>query len=115
MDIKQIQQLLAEFAKARDWEQFHSPKNLSMALAAESGELLELFQWLSEEQSRQLDAAQRQLVAEEMADMLLYLLRLADELDVDLEMAAQDKLRRNAEKYPVELSRGNAAKYNRRD
>jgi dCTP diphosphatase len=115
MDIKQIQRLLAEFAKARDWEQFHSPKNLSMALAAESGELLELFQWLSEEQSRQLDAAQRQQVTEEMADVLLYLLRLADELDVDLEMAAQDKLRRNAEKYPVELSRGNATKYNRRD
>lgn len=115
MDIKQIQRVLAEFAEARDWQQFHSPKNLSMALAVEAGELLELFQWLSEEQSLQLDSSHKAEVAEELADVLLYLLRLADILEIDLQQAAQTKIRKNAEKYPVELSRGNATKYNRRD
>ncbi len=115
MDIKQIQHLLAEFAEKRDWQQFHSPKNLSMALAVESAELLELFQWLSEEQSRDLDNAQQGEVSEELADVLLYLLRLADVLGIDLEAAVQNKLLKNAEKYPVDLSRGNATKYNRRD
>jgi dCTP diphosphatase len=114
MDIKYLQDLLAEFAQERDWEQFHSPKNLSMALAAESGELLELFQWLSEAQSAQLDKVQRQMVTEELADILLYLLRLADVLDVDLDEAAHQKLRINAEKYPVDLAKGNATKYKHR-
>ncbi len=114
MDIKHLQELLAEFARERDWEQFHSPKNLSMALAAESGELLELFQWLSEAQSTQLDESQQQMVTEELADILLYLLRLADVLDVDLNEAARQKLRKNAKKYPVALAKGNATQYKHR-
>jgi NTP pyrophosphatase (non-canonical NTP hydrolase) len=102
---------LAEFARERDWDQFHSPKNLAMALAGEAGELLEHFQWLSEEQSRALDEATRRAVALEMADVLLYLVRLADRLDVDLVAAAHDKIALNARKYPVERCRGSARKY----
>lgn len=117
MNIQAIQKHLREFAQARDWEQFHSPKNLATALAVEAAELLEPFQWISEDASRRLaecpaDFAQ---VREEMADVLIYLLRLADQLDIDLEQAVSDKLRINATKYPVDLARGNAVKYNRRD
>lgn len=117
MDIKNIQKQLREFAAARDWEQFHSPKNLAIALAVEAAELVEPFQWLSDEQSRLLaerpsDYAQ---VREEIADVLIYLLRLADRLDIDVEQAVAAKMRLNAEKYPVALARGNAVKYNRRD
>lgn len=102
---------LAEFARERDWDQFHSPKNLAMALAGEAGELIEHFQWLSEEQSRALDDATRRAVAMEMADVLLYLVRLADRLDVDLVAAAHAKIELNARKYPVEGFRGSARKY----
>ena len=115
MDIEKIQQELRKFAEERDWQQFHSPKNLSMALAAESGELLELFQWLTQEQSQQADAELLQSVSEELADILLYLLRLADVIEIDLDAAVENKLRKNAEKYPVALAKGNATKYNRRD
>jgi dCTP diphosphatase len=114
MDIEALQKTLAAFADARDWRPFHSPKNLAMALAAESGELLELFQWQSELQSRELGAEQRTAVEQELADILLYLLRLVDELQVDLDAAVERKLKTNAEKYPVELAKGNATKYNRR-
>lgn len=99
MDIKAIQKRLATFAAERDWQQYHSPKNLAMALAAESGELLEQFQWLSEQQSQQLDARQLNAVEQELADVLLYLLRLADQLQVDLDGAVERKLKINAEKY----------------
>lgn len=117
MDIQSVQQTLREFALERDWEQFHSPKNLATALAVEAAELLEPFQWLQEEESRRLaekptDYAQ---VVEEVADVMIYLLRLADQLGIDLEQAVADKIRKNAEKYPVALARGNAVKYNRRD
>ena len=86
MNIEEIQARLAEFAKERDWEQFHSPKNLSMALAGEVGELLEIFQWLTEEQSQQSSLSEDQLAAatEELADVLIYALRLADKLDINL-------------------------------
>ena len=99
------------FAAERDWEQFHTPKNLAMALAAEAGELLEPFLWLTPEQSANPDGQARQAIREELADVLLYLVRLADRLDVDLAAAARDKLARNAEKYPVAQVRGKAAKY----
>lgn len=115
MDIDALQQRLAEFAAERDWEQFHSPKNLAMALAGEAGELLEAFQWLTEAQSANLDAAQKQAVAHELADVLIYLVRLADRLAVDLDAAVSEKMRINAEKYPVALARGSAAKASRRD
>jgi len=116
LDIEAIQFHLREFAAARDWDQFHSPKNLATALAVEAAELLEPFQWLTEEESCRLVERADELfrVREEMADVLIYLLRLADRLEVDLERAVQDKLRANASKYPIALARGNAVKYNRR-
>lgn len=104
---------LAEFAAERDWEQFHSPKNLAMALAAETGELLEHFQWLSEAQSAELPAAELDAVALELADVQVYLVRLADRLGIDLVAAAHRKIDLNAEKYPVDKARGHARKYDR--
>ena len=91
---------LREFAAARDWEQFHSPKNLASALSVEAAELLEHFQWLTEEQSRQLDAAKQAAVGQEIADVLLYLLQLADKLGLDIVREAQNKLALNAVKHP---------------
>jgi NTP pyrophosphatase (non-canonical NTP hydrolase) len=114
MDIEKLQQHLAAFAKERDWGRFHSPKNLAMALNVEAGELLELFQWLTEEQSRNPDSETREHTRQELADILIYLIRLAGELGIDLEKAVEDKMRINAEKYPVELAKGNATKYTRR-
>src|SRR3954470_590145 len=101
---------LEQFAKERDWEQFHSPKNLASALVVESAELLEHFQWLTEDQSRQLEPVKRDAVATELADVLLYLLQLSTALGVDLVAAAQAKLKANALKYPVHLARGSSKK-----
>lgn len=117
MDIKSVQETLRAFAQARDWEQFHSPKNIATALAVEAAELLEPFQWLKEEESRRLveNPQAYAQVEEEVADVLIYLLRLADLLGIDLERAVAEKIRKNGEKYPVALARGNAVKYNRRD
>ena len=100
-------QLLA-FARARDWEQFHSPKNLSMALAGEAGELLAHFQWLTETQSRSLDAKKTRAVSLEMADIYIYLLRLAEVLGVDLDAAAREKMLINDRRYPADRVRGDA-------
>jgi dCTP diphosphatase len=113
--LRALQQRLAAFAAARDWEQFHSPKNLAMALSAEVGELVEEFQWLTEEQSRNLDDARRERVRLELADVFIYLLRLADRLDVDLLRAADDKIAANERKYPAERVRGDARKYTEYD
>lgn len=104
---------LAEFAAERDWDQFHNPKNLAMALAGEAGELLEHFQWLTFEQAANLPRDTRAEVALEAADVLLFLLRLCDKLDIDLAAAAEKKLALNARKYPVEKSKGKATKYNK--
>lgn len=109
-----LRRALRDFAAARDWQQFHTPKNLAMALSVEAAELVERFQWLTPEQSAALGARDRRAVEEEMADVLLYLLRLGDVLDVDLLQAAQRKMALNARKYPVALSRGSARKYSRR-
>ncbi|MES2604110.1 MAG: nucleotide pyrophosphohydrolase [Pseudomonadota bacterium] len=106
-----LQQQQRDFAQERNWEQFHTPKNLVMALAVEAAELQEIFQWLTPEQSVALDARQRTQTEEEMADVLLYLCRLADVLNIDLAKAAAAKLQRNAEKYPADLVRGKSAKY----
>lgn len=112
MDIVALQKKLTEFANERDWGEYHTPKNLAMALAGEAGELLAEFQWLSAAQSGALTAQQLLAVKHEMADVLLYLLRLADKLDVNLEQAAYEKIALNAEKYPIALAKGNALKYN---
>jgi len=109
--LTQLRDALRQFAAARDWDQFHSPKNLAAALSVEAAELLEIFQWLTEEESRNLPPAELAKVRDEMADVLNYLVRLADKLDVNLLEAARDKVKRNAEKYPVEKSRGHARKY----
>jgi NTP pyrophosphatase (non-canonical NTP hydrolase) len=109
--LEDIRQRLAEFAQARDWEQFHAPKNLAMALIVEAGELVELFQWLTPEESAALTAEQREAVEQEMADVLLYLVRLADRLQVDLLSAAERKIAINERKYPADSVRGRAAKY----
>ncbi len=110
-DLLILRDKLRAFAEARDWDQFHSPKNLSMALMVEVAELMEHFQWLSEEQSGNLDAAKKAVVAEELADILLYLVRISDKLGVDLLEAALHKLEKNAAKYPAEQVRGSAKKY----
>ena len=109
--LQELATRLAQFASERDWDQFHSPKNLSMALAGEAGELLEHFQWLTEAQSRDLPPDVREAVALEMADVLLYLVRLADTLAIDLAAAADRKLALNAVKYPAGEFRGSARKY----
>ena len=111
MDLITLKQQLADFAQARDWDQFHSPKNLAMALNVEAAELLEHFQWLTEQQSAALDEQVLEQVAAELADIQIYLVRLSDKLGVDLAEAVQTKMRSNAEKYPADRVRGSAAKY----
>ena len=110
-DIEALQAALREFAQAREWGQFHSPKNLAAALSVEAGELLEHFQWITEEQSRNLSPEKREQVAEELADVLLYTLQLAGKLGIEPLDAAWKKLETNKEKYPVELARGRSTKY----
>jgi len=110
--LQQLRQELLEFAQQRDWEQFHSPKNLCMALSVEASELLEHFQWLTPEQSESLPAPKLQQVAYEMADVFIYLMRLSERLDVDLLAAVEEKIKLNIEKYPAEKVRGSAKKYN---
>ena len=109
--LSQLRDALREFAAERDWDQFHSPKNLASALSVEAAELLECFQWLTEEQSRSLTPQQLAQARDEMADVLNYLVRIADKLDVNLLEAAREKIAKNALKYPVEKARGSAKKY----
>jgi dCTP diphosphatase len=113
--LRELQRRLAEFAAAREWQPFHSPKNLAMALSVEAAELVEEFQWLTEEQSRSLDAQRYERVRLELADVFIYLLRIADTLGVDLMRAADDKIALNERKYPVERVRGDARKYTEYD
>jgi NTP pyrophosphatase (non-canonical NTP hydrolase) len=113
MDIKQLQLRLRAFTQARDWEQFHTPKNLAMALSGEAGELLELFQWLTPEESMQVtdDPATAEKVRHELADVLAYALRLADVLNIDILSALADKIAVNETKYPIDLAKGTSRKY----
>ena len=104
--LEDLKATLQRFANERDWEQFHSPKNLAMALGVEVAELAEHFQWLTQQQSLNLDADKKKEVGEELADILIYLVRLADRLDIDLLAEAAQKVKLNAKKYPVELSKG---------
>lgn len=103
-DIDSLKAALKQFAAERDWEQFHSPKNLAMALTVEAAELLEHFQWLTEAQSREVDAGKKAEIAHEMADVFIYLLQLSNQLDVDLLAAAREKMALNAKKYPADKS-----------
>lgn len=114
MDIAKLKAEIAKFSHDRDWDQFHSIKNLSMALSVESAELLEIFQWLSEEQSNQIKNTPqlKNKVEDEIADIFVYLLRIIAKADIDLEKVVLNKLKKNAEKYPIDLSKGNAKKYN---
>ncbi len=100
MDLEKIQQRLREFARERDWEQFHTPKNLSMALSVEVAELVEHFQWLTGSESSSAEAVDRELVATEIADIQIFLVMLADRLGVDIEQAVHAKIDANAVKYP---------------
>ena len=102
---------LRQFVVERDWDQFHSPKNLAMALSVEAAELVEHFQWLTEAESRRLPPEKLAQVRDEMADVLVYLVRLADKLDVDLLQAAAAKIEKNALKYPAGKVRGSMKKY----
>lgn len=106
-----LKRRMRRFVAARDWEQFHSPKNLSMALIAEAAELIEHFQWLTQKQSRELPAEALQEVAHELADIQIYLVRIADQLGIDLIEAANRKMDLNERKYPAAKVRGSARKY----
>lgn len=114
IDTTALADALDAFARDRDWAPFHSPKNLVMALTGEVGELAELFQWLTEQQSVELadDPARKQRVAEELSDILFYLVRTASVMGIDLNQAAMQKLAVNADKYPVDKARGSSKKYN---
>ena len=110
-DLDNLKKCLRVFAEERDWDQFHSPKNLAMALVVETSELLEHFQWLTQEQSFGLPPEKLQKVGEEIGDILIYLTRLADKLGVDPLEAASRKLEVNREKYPADKAKGSAKKY----
>lgn len=111
VEFEDLVRKIRKFVDERDWEQFHSPKNLSMALVVEASELVEIFQWSSEEQSLNLDPDQKQRVEEEVADVMNYLIRICDRLDIDLLKATNRKIQINSEKYPAEQVRGSALKY----
>jgi dCTP diphosphatase len=111
MNLDDLAARLRAFARERDWEQFHAPKNLAMALAVEAAELMEHFQWLTERQSGELPPAVKEQVAAELADVFIYTVRLADRLGVALEPEVEAKIRVNAARYPAEKSRGSAKKY----
>jgi NTP pyrophosphatase (non-canonical NTP hydrolase) len=111
--IANLKRAVAAFSKERDWDQFHSPKNLSMALVVEAAELLELFQWKTEEQSwaARSEAEFQERTREELADIVVFVLILCNRLEIDLATAVTDKLKKNSAKYPVALAKGSAAKY----
>ena len=109
--IEQLRDALHAFAAERDWDQFHSPKNLSMALTVETGELLEHFQWMSEQESRELSGEKLAAVGAEIADVFIYLVRLTDKLGIDLLSTAAAKIELNARRYPADEFRGSSRKY----
>ena len=101
MNIDKIKQKLKKFSDERNWDEYHNPKNLSMALSVEASELVEIFQWLTIEESKSLNDKQIQATKEELADILIYLIRIADKLDINLEKAVEEKIKLNAKKYPL--------------
>lgn len=113
MDLQNIHSAQNTFAKERDWEKFHTPKNLVMALSGETGELSEIFQWLTEAEANAImnNADKAESIRDEIADIFYYVTRLAYVLNIDIESAFWKKMKKNAEKYPVHLSKGRATKY----
>ncbi len=116
MDIKYYQKKIDSFVKDRNWEKFHNPKNLTMALSGEVGELSDILQWLTEEESKRENINDKTLclVKEELADIFIYLIRIADKLDINIEEEVEEKIKLNGKKYPIHLSKDNNVKYNRR-
>jgi dCTP diphosphatase len=114
IDLKKLNNEIEKLVSERDWDQFHSVKNLSMALSVESAELLEIFQWMTEAQSNDVknDPKVMAKIEDEVADIFVYMMRILSKTEIDLEKAVLSKLQKNAEKYPVEKSRGNSKKYN---
>ncbi|MGE5353643.1 MAG: nucleotide pyrophosphohydrolase [Acidobacteriota bacterium] len=112
--MNELKELLISFREERDWAKFHSPKNLSMALSVEASELVELFQWMTEEESMNLEPVKHKKAEEEIGDIMAYLIFICDRLKIDPVEATKRKMVKNKEKYPVELSKGNAVKYNER-
>lgn len=112
MDLENIEKAIKEFSDIRDWNKFHSPKNLSMALSIESSELMEIFQWLSEEESYNLENSKINQVEEEIADVAIYLLKICMVLKIDLEKSIIEKIKKNEKKYPCEKFKGSKRKYN---
>lgn len=115
MDLEKIHQEIETMVLDRDWDQFHTIKNLSMALNVESSELMEIFQWMNESQSNQAkdNPLLKSQIEDEVADVFVYLLRIVNKMEIDLEGATLRKIKKNCEKYPVEKSKGNATKYNK--
>ncbi len=113
LDLTALKDKIAGFAKERDWEQFHTPKNLAMALSVEAAELSEIFQWLTEKQSYEIAHDEKELlkVKDELADIITYAVRLCGVLNIDLPKELERKMKQNAEKYPVEKAKGVAKKY----
>ena len=107
MDLKKINQKIKNFVKARDWDQFHSPKNLAMALSVEASELVEIFQWLKESDIKKVD---KEKVADEIADIFFYLLRISQKMNINIEKSFHNKMIKNIKKYPVQLSKGKSDK-----
>ena len=114
MDLEKVKRKLKEFSDERDWDQFHNPKNLAMALSVEVSELVEIFQWLTSEESKNLSSKDLESAKEEIADIMIYLLRLSEKLNINIDEAVKEKIEINKTKYPVELSKNNAIKYNKR-
>lgn len=113
MDLRRLLKIQREFVRAREWDQFHTPKNLAAALSVEASELLEIFQWMSREQEAALreDRVTMNRIEQEVADVFFFLLRICDVLGVDIQDAFKKKMRQNARKYPVRQARGNSIKY----
>ena len=109
--MENLLKIIRQFNEERDWEQYHSPKNLAMALSVEVAEVVEHFQWLNQTQSRSVEPSKKEEIKDEIGDILIYLVNLADKLGIDPIRAALDKIEKNRSKYPVELSKGNALKY----
>lgn len=109
--LKALQEEIRRFVADRDWDQFHSPKNLAMAMSVEAAEVVEIFQWLTETESARLPPEKLEHLKDELADVYVYLLRLASKYDVDLVAAARAKMKKNALKYPVAKAKGSMRKY----
>ena len=109
--LENLRNKINQFVNERDWAQFHTPKNLAMAMIVEAAELVEQFQWDTPQESQQLSAEKREAVSHELADTFVYLLRLAEVLKIDLIDATNEKIKLNVLKYPVEKAKGSNAKY----